>query len=66
MLITNFGNQITTIRNSTPDALVPAAAEALLDDFLFFINDFCGIPPLSNAALMQLDDYFANFEMLVG
>ena len=41
-----------------PDDMVPAAAQALLDDFLFLINDFCGIPPLSNTTLTQLDEYF--------
>ena len=58
LLITNFNGQISIIRISTPDDVVPAAAQALLNDFLFFINDFCGIPPLSNATLMLLDQYF--------
>ena len=52
----NFGFGI--ISESIPDAAVPAAAQALLDDFLFFINDFCDIPPLSNTALTLLDEYF--------
>ena len=44
--------------DSTPDDAVPAAAQALLDDFLFFVNDFCGITPLSSTALRRLDEYF--------
>ena len=49
---------VRDIINLTPDAEVPAAMQAVLDEFLFFINDFCGIPPLSSTALGQLDDYF--------
>ena len=53
-----IGVRIISSSGLTPDAAVPAAAQALLDDFLFFINDFCGIPPLSSTALTQLNDYF--------
>ena len=49
---------VRDIINLTSDAEVPAAMQAVLDEFLFFINDFCGIPPLSATALGQLDDYF--------
>ena len=49
---------VQAVLDSTPDAQVPAAMQANLDEFLFFINDFCGIPPLSSTAMAQLDDYF--------
>ena len=39
---------------------VPAAAQAILDDFLFVINDFCGIPPLSPESLALLDRAFLD------
>ena len=35
------------------------AAQAALDEFLFVINDFCGIP-LSSATLQRLDDYYLD------
>ena len=54
----------------TPADMRAAVAQTLLDEFLFFINDFCGVPPLSNATLTQLDDYFLvdalEFAILVG
>ena len=34
------------------------AAQTALDEFLFVINDFCGIPTLSDAILERLDDYY--------
>ena len=46
------------IINPQPPADVTAAAQAILDGFLFTINDFCGIPPLSSASLALLDDAF--------
>ena len=58
-----FIDLINILNNDIPD--VPAGAQMVLDEFLFLINDFCGIPPLSNAALMQLDEYFANFAAVV-
>ena len=42
--------------------VVPAALQTVRDEFLFIINDFCGVPPLSNATLSQLDEYFAVVE----
>ena len=49
-----------TIQNvlDAPVDEVPAAAQTALDEFLFVINDFCGIPPLSNVTLAQLEEYF--------
>ena len=38
-----------------PDDEVPAAAQVALNEFLFNVNDFCGVPPLSNTTLAQLD-----------
>ena len=35
-----------------------AAVQTGLDEFLFFVNDFCGIPTLSDATLDQLNVYF--------
>ena len=58
VLIRRLNLGVDNILNSTPDDQVPAAAQALRDEFLFYINDFCGIPSLSNTALGQLDDYF--------
>ena len=37
-----------------------AAAQTVRDEFLLIINDFCGIPPLSNTTLTQLDEYFTD------
>ena len=49
---------VQAVIDSTPDAQVPAAMQANLDEFLLFVNDFCGLPPLSSTALGQLDEYF--------
>ena len=38
----------------------PESLPTVRDEFLFIINDFCGIPPLSDVALMQLDEYLAS------
>ena len=57
-LISILGFGFSVVISPTPDALVPAAAQALLDDFMFYINDVCGIEPLSNTTLEQLDEYF--------
>ena len=48
---------VNNIASSTPGDMRTAAAQALRDDFLFFVNDFCDIPPLSNTTLTRLDDY---------
>ena len=45
-----------------PAVDVPAVAQAALDNFLFTINDFCGIP-LSNTTLAQLNELY--LEVLV-
>ena len=36
-----------------------AEAQVVVNEFLFFVNDFCGIPVLSNVTLAQLDEFFA-------
>ena len=46
------------IINPQPPADVTAAAQSILDGFLFTINDFCGIPTLSSKTLALLDDAF--------
>ena len=51
-------DSVIILFRSTPDDQVTAVAQALLDEFLFYINDFCGIPPLSSTAMTQLSDYF--------
>ena len=51
-------NDINTLRFGPSPADVTAAAQSILDGFLFTINEFCGIPPLSNATLALLDEYF--------
>ena len=56
-LITRLFAGTSLLVNGTPDELVPAAAQAFLDDFLFIVN-FCGFSPLSNTTLQQLNDYF--------
>ena len=37
---------------------IPEAAQTALSEFLFIINDFCGIPSLSDTTLAQLNVYF--------
>ena len=51
---------VQRLLNDPPAAAadVTAAAQPILDGFLFTINDFCGIPPLSQASLDLLDEYF--------
>ena len=51
---------VQRLLNDPPAAAadVTAAAQSILDGFLFTINDFCGIPPLSQASLALLDDAF--------
>ena len=46
------------IINPPPPADVTAAVQSILDSFLYTINDFCGIPPLSSASLALLNDAF--------
>ena len=50
---------ISSIRRLPLTDGIPAeeAAQAALDEFLFTVNDFCGIP-LSDVTLMQLDEYY--------
>ena len=49
---------INSVLDSTPGNAAVAAAQTALDEFLFIVNDFCGIPPLSNTTLSQLNDYY--------
>ena len=37
---------------------IPSSVRALLDELLFFVNDFCAVPPLSQTTLEQLDQLF--------
>ena len=56
--VRHFNEIQLLIINPLPADVTAAAAQAILDGFLFTINDFCGIPPLSSASLALLDDAF--------
>ena len=57
---------IHKVLDSPADQIV-AAAQFVLDEFLFIVNDVCGIPTLSDVTLAQLNEYFlvdvVNFAM---
>ena len=52
------GNNIVNLLDSTPTDEVPEAAQTALDEFLFTVNDFCGVPTLSGVTLAQLNQYY--------
>ena len=50
--------RIQLILDPPPTDDIPSAVRALLDELLFFVNDFCAVPPLSQTTLEQLDQLF--------
>ena len=57
-LLANRVNNVAGMLLFDPPADILAAAQTGLDEFLFFVNDFCGIPTLSDVTIDQLNVYF--------